>query len=170
MGTAGWLFSFEPAGRRPLYQQQMVDEWLRQMHAQWNQQEQQQHLVFNNYPQEMDWESTTPNQTSSTRVMTVPEWRACTDACFANYSTMECFPYPPRSACTKQCAKQWKECNCYILAAVQAIPNLNLRKERVRWHPDRFEQCRDDKKEEFKSAAEKIFVVLSDMIEAAESS
>jgi hypothetical protein len=43
------------------------------------------------------------------------------------------------------------------------VKNLNAKRERLRWHPDKFAACRASLQEDFKKIASEIFVVLDKM-------
>lgn len=84
-------------------------------------------------------------------------WKVVNDS-FKDYSKMDRFPNPP--VCTF-CDEG--HCDSSIKALLRRIPNLNAKKERLRWHPDRFSACKEDKREEFKKRAGNVFMALDEM-------
>lgn len=89
-------------------------------------------------------------------------WRALTEGCFKNYAAMDKFPLPPTISCN---VHRRDPCSCSIKAAFETLPNLNLKKERFKWHPDKFSACKPENKDGFQKEAQKIFVVLEAMYE-----
>ena len=97
------------------------------------------------------------------------EWRlACMNA-FTDYATMQTFPAPPASPCTKvECRTQprlLKACPCNIRAAFERMELQRM--ERSRWHPDKFARCPQENREVFQKMAEEVFVVLDGMHQEA---
>ena len=84
-------------------------------------------------------------------------WKVINDS-FKDYSKMDRFPNPP--ACTF-CDEG--HCESSIKALLRRLPNLNAKKERLRWHPDRFSACKEEKREEFKKRAGNVFIALDEM-------
>ncbi|KAK4631287.1 hypothetical protein CLAFUW4_02616 [Fulvia fulva] len=97
----------------------------------------------------------------------IEHWREqCVDCC-TNYPALRAFPVPPiRRPCMKQaCRKETRAlavCKCQIQHAFHRVPDLNLKKERIAWHPDKFAACLQ-RKDEFQGMAKEIFVVVDEM-------
>lgn len=99
-------------------------------------------------------------------------WLACTHSSFANYTAISRFPYvpgPPASSCSRPACKSSvqgrrnKTCDCAIRAAFVSV-GIDPKKERLRWHPDRFAGVvGESRRGEFQEAAREIFVVLGGM-------
>lgn len=97
---------------------------------------------------------------------TIAQWRTMTETLFANYSTMQTFPQPPvrrclNTSCTNV-TRSLRACIHSIEDAFWRIPNLNIKKERLRWHPDRFSSCPEQHRELFQKMAQEVFVVLEE--------
>lgn len=114
--------------------------------------------------------SATPVFNMATFHKDVLDWRRATETAFASYSAMTAFPDPPVKPCVKlSCVATVKEraleaCDCSMRAAFQVLAmtaRVNPKKERFRWHPDKFSACTSDKKVEFQKKAKEVFVVLN---------
>lgn len=103
-----------------------------------------------------------PPRPTTVNTSAITNWYALTQSMFADYSSITSFPYPPYHPCTLHQDK----CSCNIKAVFRTSPGFNAKKERTRWHPDKFSGC-GDKKEEFEQAAQKIFVALTEMYEGS---
>lgn len=88
---------------------------------------------------------------------TVDGWRRYVDTCFANYAAIDKFPHLPVKKHDKVI---WEK---EVAALFRSMPGLNLKKERLRWHPDRFSACTPVKVQEYKRLAQEVFVVLDQM-------
>jgi hypothetical protein len=101
-------------------------------------------------------------------------WKERCDQAFANRSTMVGFPEPPAVECSLgSCARaaqhsELSVCKCAIQSAFSLLPSLfpqGLKNERLRWHPDKFSVCSDLVRDEFRSKASELFVVVNAMYE-----
>lgn len=95
-------------------------------------------------------------------------WRRCVEESFADYTKLQTFPCPPSTrACTDLACFQkpgvLPACKCKIRAAFERVPDLDLRRERQLWHPDRFSACPHDRRKTFRVMAKEICAVLDDM-------
>ncbi|EME43802.1 hypothetical protein DOTSEDRAFT_23927 [Dothistroma septosporum NZE10] len=101
----------------------------------------------------------------------VTQWREQCVKRFAGYSAIELFPAPPtKRPCAKQsCCSETRAlhtCKCQIQLAFSSVPGLDLKKERIEWHPDKFSGC-GDKRKEFQAKAKEIFIIVSSMYRQA---
>ncbi|KAK4609420.1 hypothetical protein CLAFUR4_14505 [Fulvia fulva] len=93
-------------------------------------------------------------------------WRTFSLNCFADYSKVLTFPAPPGGCCSSaecQAAAEnrvLEACDCHIRLAFRNARVTNFRMERLKWHPDRFGQCVDEKRAEFERKAKEMFVVV----------
>ena len=99
------------------------------------------------------------------------KWRSEVDEAFADYSGMREFPCPPVGLCSKMSCSADKSrvlpaCRCNIKAAFTKLEDL--RKERSRWHPDRFSRLPEEKRDLFQKMAMEVFVVVDSMWRRAE--
>ncbi|EME43801.1 hypothetical protein DOTSEDRAFT_23926 [Dothistroma septosporum NZE10] len=111
-----------------------------------------------------------PPQSSWPVQPTVVAWREQCAAAFADYASLEAFPIPPaNSFCTNQACQQDGHvlplCKCQVRHTLSQVSNLNLKQERLSWHPDRFAVCAENMKVEFQSMATEIFVIVMDMLQ-----
>lgn len=109
-----------------------------------------------------------PKQTAQPRPQqTVKEWRATTEMLLVDYSTMQTFPQPPVRRCVNatcvNVARNLSACSHSVEAAFRELPGLDVKKERLRWHPDRFSSCPEENREAFQKMAQEVFVVLDEM-------
>ncbi|EME41597.1 hypothetical protein DOTSEDRAFT_36967 [Dothistroma septosporum NZE10] len=91
---------------------------------------------------------------------TIRSWRQCVDDCFADYSKIQEFPHPP------VVKDKDREKNLNVIFST--LRGYDLKRERLRWHPDRFSACCKDKQEEWKEVAKSIFVVMNRATEERE--
>lgn len=101
---------------------------------------------------------------------TIPQWRQACDTVFASYKDTTNFPAPPVSFMCRNAAcagdgPLFDACSCNIRAAINSLPGLNLKKERVKWHPDRFAGVDEKKREVWQKMANEMFVAIGNMIE-----
>lgn len=101
---------------------------------------------------------------------TIPQWRQACNAVFACYKDARAFPAPPVSFICRNAAcaghgHLLDACSCNIRAAINSLPGLNLKKERVKWHPDRFAGVNEEKREMWQNMANEMFVAIGNMVE-----
>lgn len=108
-----------------------------------------------------------PTRTPSQQ--TVDSWYKYVNHCFLDYSKLQQFPIPPALSCGKpDCNatisnRPFAACECNIRISFGMIPDLNLKRERLRWHPDKFNACTTNLQENFKKMASEVFIVLDKM-------
>lgn len=89
-------------------------------------------------------------------------WRREVDEAFEDYSNIETFPSPPGKCSGVRCqAEPGHTCRCTIVEAFRQVDDLQA--ELKRWHPKNFAVCAADKKKDFQTKAEEIYVVVSEM-------
>ncbi|GAB1729972.1 hypothetical protein NU195Hw_g4449t1 [Hortaea werneckii] len=91
------------------------------------------------------------------------------------YRTLQAFPAPPPIPCsTSPCCKNpatdpsriLQTCDVYLRKTFETLPRDELRKQRVKWHPDRFSACpREEYREAFRKMAGEVFVVVNGVFE-----
>ncbi|KAK4624383.1 hypothetical protein CLAFUW4_05613 [Fulvia fulva] len=54
-------------------------------------------------------------------------------------------------------------CACKVKAAFRLVKDLDPKKERLLWHPDKFSRCDEGSREAFNNMAKEIFVVVDAM-------
>lgn len=95
---------------------------------------------------------------------TIQQWRQEVKGAFADYTTMQNFPQPPVKACNniscQATRRSLQACSCNIRAAFMGTVDLDLKRERLAWHPDRFSACPEQFRVAFKHMAMEIFVVV----------
>lgn len=101
---------------------------------------------------------------------TVPQWRAACDKVFASYKDTTAFPAPPVSFVCRNAAcagdgHLLDACGCNIRAAINSLPGLNWKKERVKWHPDHFAGVDEEKRERWQKMANEMFVAIGNMVD-----
>ena len=95
----------------------------------------------------------------------IATWRTQVEAAFADYPNMPTFPSPPSDFCGRQRCESSKDeralgaCSCAIERSFSGV--ADLKKERLRWHPDRFTTCQDPKT--FQKMAKEVFAVVQVM-------
>ena len=95
------------------------------------------------------------------------EWLGSIDLLLSDYASIHTFPEPPSVLCVRQSCKSQQHsralrvCDCAIRAAFSKAKDL--KKERTRWHPDKWSCCREDKKEVFEKKAAEMFMVVDAM-------
>lgn len=101
------------------------------------------------------------------------DWRIEVDKQLANYSAMTSFPSPPsiggcvKDSCVAKAADRiLVSCDCQIEAAFDNA-EVNLKVERLGWHPDKFAGCTEEKREEWGRMAGEVFRVVNGMFEVA---
>ncbi|KAK4619646.1 hypothetical protein CLAFUR4_11565 [Fulvia fulva] len=87
-------------------------------------------------------------------MQTIAGWRKNVDQCFADYSKIEKFPRPPVSQ-----GPDWAK---NLKTLLLCLEDFDLKKERLRWHPDKFSNRREEKREEWKGLANDVFCVVSE--------
>lgn len=90
----------------------------------------------------------------------------------ADISAMTMLPDPPvffyclRLSCiAAQPTRALRACDCNVEADFRSIYGLDLKTERLRWHPDRFAKCPEEYKEEFMRKGNEVLEVLNRMYE-----
>lgn len=125
--------------------------------------------------------------TTTTTTLTIPEWLRSLDVIFSDYTTIVTFPEPPpfppplptfhatlppppTATTTKRChcssktpSRALNVCDCAIRAAFASLDLQALKRERTRWHPDKWSCCPRDRREGFERKAAEMFVVLDGM-------
>ncbi|KAI7281612.1 hypothetical protein KC345_g4025 [Hortaea werneckii] len=89
------------------------------------------------------------------------------------YRTLQSFPAPPPIPCTTSpcCtqtnpSKTLKTCDVYLRETFEALSADELRKQRVKWHPDRFSACPEEGYgEAYRKMAGEVFVVVNEVFE-----
>lgn len=82
---------------------------------------------------------------------------------------MTAFPALPAWRCSNLgCAahgsnRALSACACNIKLIFRSMDRASLKKERLRWHPDRFSSCPEKVREKFQKMAEEIFVVVDEI-------
>ncbi|KAK5125815.1 hypothetical protein LTR85_012091 [Meristemomyces frigidus] len=101
-------------------------------------------------------------------------WRGGLDAALSNHAKMQAFPAPPALPCTRPDCPDRSEtdhllqaCDCVIHRAFQDAGKEALKRERNRWHPDKFAICPHAHREEYQRMANQMFKVINDLYEKA---
>ena len=104
----------------------------------------------------------------------IDDWRQAVTTVFADRSAMTTFPQPPVLPCIdRRCAAQdksrraLKACPCNVWSAFNTTETKELKKERLEWHPDRFEQCGKvgvEERRPWQRMATEVFTAISDML------
>jgi hypothetical protein len=104
------------------------------------------------------------------------EWKREADRLLVDRAAMTTFPDLPYAKCD-ECAgnengRALKACKCIIELALRNDPAYpaSLKKERLRWHPDRFNLCPEARRQTFKAKAEEIFKVVNRLFETEKES
>jgi hypothetical protein len=98
----------------------------------------------------------------------IEAWHKACVAAFLNKPSMREFPQPPAEPCKNvTCAAESKDrvlvaCKCNIRKALEHRRAV-LKKDRVKFPPDRFSTCPEDVREEIQKAAKEVFVVVDGM-------
>ncbi|SMY21424.1 unnamed protein product [Zymoseptoria tritici ST99CH_1A5] len=100
---------------------------------------------------------------------TVDAWWTSVDAALKDYTTIRKFPGPPgglcgRLGCQANASQRALTACEHMVKNALIVAHPDLRKMRLRFHPDRFSACPEDKREEFKKMASEIFVVIEELI------
>lgn len=112
------------------------------------------------------------NRTAKPSAPTLPSdspqaWRRTVQNAFADLPNMHTCPSPPASACFKlSCLKEKRSlhaCSWNIRSAFLHTSGLDLKTERLMWHPDRFSVCPEEHREAFKRMAQEVIVVVDAM-------
>ncbi|KJY01674.1 hypothetical protein TI39_contig283g00012 [Zymoseptoria brevis] len=99
----------------------------------------------------------------------VDAWWTSVDTALKDYTIIRKFPGPPGGLCgrlgcqAKASQRALTACEHMVKNAL-IVANPDLRKMRLRFHPDRFSACPGDRREEFKKMASEIFVVIEELI------
>jgi hypothetical protein len=100
-------------------------------------------------------------------------WKLACDKALSDRSAMTSFPDPPYYGCrlvsctSNRNQRALKACPCNIAKALQHDPDYpeSLKSERLRWHPDKFSICPEEKRAVFQAKAKEVFVVANDLYE-----
>ncbi|GIZ43301.1 hypothetical protein CKM354_000653300 [Cercospora kikuchii] len=110
-------------------------------------------------------------------LQSITDWRQHVALAFTNYSAMQIFPSPPASPCGKpEChltreLRTLEACKCNIQACIRRagiVSKAQLKSERLKWHPDRFAACPEDRREQFAKMGREVFVVVDGMFQGEE--
>ncbi|KAM3419669.1 hypothetical protein BST61_g3003 [Cercospora zeina] len=102
----------------------------------------------------------------------ITDWRQHVSLAFTSYAAMQAFPDPPAAPCGRTAchATRWSRaleaCQCNIRACVQAaglVTKTQLKIERLKWHPDRFAGCAEEKRTAFAKMGKEVFVAVDGM-------
>lgn len=110
-----------------------------------------------------------PQPTRLPSQQTVDSWWKYTNDCFKDYTKITQFPMPPALSCGKldcdaaSATRPLAACECNIRASFGMVRNLNVKRERLRWHPDKFTACPANLRESFQKMASEVFIVLDKM-------
>ncbi|KAH0836065.1 hypothetical protein AYO21_02706 [Fonsecaea monophora] len=112
-------------------------------------------------PTNIDQQFVPPAKESS---VTFQKWYRHTQTCLADKPNLQEFPFPPIASCTKckDKAVQGRPCHHAIAEFFQQSPKYSrqwLRRERKRWHPDKFSQC----SRTISQSAEDVFKIVQEL-------
>lgn len=111
-----------------------------------------------------------PQAEQSTRLpsqQTVDHWMNYAHHCFQNYSAIDRFPIPPPLTCgnpdceATSSQRPFLACEHTIRASFGIAGITNLKRERLRWHPDKFSACKSNLQESFKKMASEVFTACA---------
>lgn len=124
------------------------------------------------HPRHSDPARDQPDAPQPTRLpsqQTIDSWWKYVNHCFEDYSKITQFPIPPALSCGRpdcdatSSSRPIAACECNIRASFGMVPSLNIKRERLRWHPDKFTACPANLREGFQKMASEIFIVLDKM-------
>ncbi|KAH8713599.1 hypothetical protein HC256_006727 [Beauveria bassiana] len=99
------------------------------------------------------------------------KWEQTFDMALRDKSTMVRFPFPELSPCADsrcQAFADTRVCEHNLESFFRNSGRYSLqivKEHRFRWHPDKFECCREEQKQEFTKLANSLFVALGPMYE-----
>ncbi|MCJ1441895.1 MAG: hypothetical protein MMC23_002387 [Stictis urceolatum] len=111
-----------------------------------------------------------PSRKRVPRTDDVERWKARVDAAFADLPNLVEFPEPPFKKCARvecQGQRSLRACRCCVERAFRdrKIFPEGVRRERLRWHPDRFAVCGEGVRAEMQGKAQEVFVVVNEIWE-----
>lgn len=149
-------------------------EWAQQREAQARHQRKSetkhQRKAESKHQPKADFEGSTRRRDSATEsakpqtpsLSDLKRWRDYTEICFKDYSAIKRFPAPPGQSCQKadcqamKAHRYFEACDCNIKEAFVRL-GIDPKKERLRWHPDKFAVCGMEKE------AKEVFILLDAM-------
>ena len=103
------------------------------------------------------------------------EWRSLVEEQLADHAEMTSFPSPPSiggcysdGCVAKSHDRISVSYDCQIEVAFDNA-DVNLKLERLRWHPDKFSACKEEMRDEWVKGAGEVFRVVNGMYEASKS-
>lgn len=94
------------------------------------------------------------------------QWLEEAQEAFKDYTSIANFPDPPAKRCDELAcirsitSRSLKACPCNIRKCLKNASEEQLKKLRLGFHPDRYERCAENVREEFKRKAQEVFVVV----------
>ncbi len=112
-----------------------------------------------------------PCPRTPSRKQLIEDWLVSSKVALVDPVALTTFPVPPAWPCPgKECrrsARSLAACSCNIREAFRHLDGYprSLKTERLKWHPDKFSRCSEDKVAKWKDMAKEVFVVVNEMWE-----